>query len=738
MEAEYRVILERKYQTLLKNMQEYLPSVDERLLLDAYEFAITAHGSQTRKSGEPYVIHPIEVALIISQMNLDFDSIIAALLHDILEDTRFTFGDIKSRFGASVAHLVEGVTKLSKVNYTSKEEHQMENLRKMFLAMARDIRVILVKLADRLHNMRTIIYQSEPKRREVALETMEIYAPIAHRLGMQKIKWELEDLALQQLDPIGHAEILSELEETRWTHESFLEQIQETITQRLAEAEIENPSISSRIKHVYSIYRKLMGQRKAMFEIYDLYAVRIIVDTIGDCYNVMGLMHDLYKPLPGRIKDYIATPKPNMYQSLHTTVIGREGQPFEIQIRTWDMHRTAEYGIAAHWKYKQGVEGADKSEDRMAWVRSLLESQQDTDAEDFIRAIKVDMFADEVYVFTPGADVINLPAGAGPIDFAYAIHSAVGNRMSGAKVGGRIVSLDYALQNGDIVEILTSNNHGPSRDWLKLVKTSEARNKIKQWFKKERRDENVAQGRLELERELKRTGIPYANILQEDILSAVLKKMSMSCLDDLLAAIGYGGITINRAIGRFRDELVRQNRLQLTDKAAADKSIVDKISSAPKRPRKAISGVIVEDLDNCLIKFARCCAPVPGDNIVGYVTRGYGVSVHRAECFNVRESLSQDQGRRVEVSWAETIKDTYQTGLQIRCHDRDGLVIDAMGVLNNLKIKALGMSAKSVDSGMAILNLRMEVDGVTQLSDLMSGLRQIPGVIEIIRKDVDG
>ncbi|MDR1736856.1 MAG: bifunctional (p)ppGpp synthetase/guanosine-3',5'-bis(diphosphate) 3'-pyrophosphohydrolase [Oscillospiraceae bacterium] len=733
MEAEYRAILERRYQTLLGLARAYMPSLDERFLLEAFEFAVEAHSGQTRRSGEPFIIHPVEVAIIIAQMNMDIASIAAALLHDIIEDTKFTFADIKSRFGTTIAELVEAVSKLSRVNYPSLEEAQMENLRKMFLAMARDIRVIIIKIADRLHNMRTIAFQPERRRREISLETMEVYAPIAHRLGMQKIKWELEDVALGQLDPVGYGEIMHRLDEISAERGGFLEKTRNQIAQKLAEGGIKEPNIESRIKHVYSVYRKMMGQHKEITEIYDMYAFRVIVSDTSDCYNVLGLMHDLYRPIPGRFKDYISTPKPNMYRSLHTTVIGKEGQPFEIQIRTWEMHATAEYGIAAHWKYKQGIDRPDSSgaEEHLAWVRSLLESQQDTEAEDFIPAIKVDMFADEVFVFTPRGDVINLPAGAGPVDFAYSIHSAVGNRLSGAKVNGRIVSLDYRLESGDVVEVLTQNTHGPSRDWMKLVRTSEARSKIKQWFKKERREDNVVQGRAEFERELKRSGMTMAGVMQEDIFSLALKKMSFASADDLFAAIGYGGVSVRRVLGRLRDEIARQSRGKLTDEDLIEKTA----AAAPKKPRTAVSGVIVEDLDNCLVKFAHCCAPVPGDPIIGYVTRGYGVSVHRRDCPNVIESLAADSGRSVRVSWCDGIKETFQSSLTARCHDRPGLLVDVMNALSAFKIKIHSVGAKSVADGFAIVGLRLVVENLEQLTHIMNRILQISGVLEVLRKD---
>ncbi|MCL2030392.1 MAG: bifunctional (p)ppGpp synthetase/guanosine-3',5'-bis(diphosphate) 3'-pyrophosphohydrolase [Oscillospiraceae bacterium] len=737
MESDYRAILETRYQSLISALREYMPALDEKRLLDAFEFAAAAHSGQFRRSGEPYVIHPVEVALIIVGMNMDLDSVIAALLHDVLEDTRHTFADIRDRFGLPVAELVEGVTKLTRVHYASKEDEQMENLRKMFLAMARDIRVIVVKIADRLHNMRTIAYMTERRRKEISQETMEIYAPLAHRLGMQRIKWELEDVALLELDPFGYTEITREMETLQHTHIAFLSQIREQIEARLHKENIPGAHIESRVKHIYSLYRKMMGQNKKLPEIYDLYAVRIIVDDAPECYNVLGIMHDEYKSIPGRFKDYISTPKPNMYQSLHTTVIGKEGQPFEIQIRTWHMHRTAEFGIAAHWRYKQGLKDAVQpplsEETHLEWVRGLLESQQDTEAEEFIRGIKHEMFADEVFVLTPRGDVISLPAGAGPVDFAYAIHSEVGNKLSGAKVNGRIVPLDYKLESGEVTEILTSNAHGPSRDWIKLVKTSMARNKIKQWFKKERREENIQQGRAELERELKRAGIAMSAVMHEDILTPSLKKLSFGTPDDMLAAVGYGGVSVRRVLSRFREELTRQARLRATDE-----SVTEQVAAAAqaRKPKKAISGVIVDELDNCQIKFARCCAPVPGDHIEGYVTRGSGVSIHRSDCPNIHDALRKETGRRVSVSWADTIYDSYESGLAIHCSDRTGLVVDVMNALGGFKTKVSSLHARIVGDGDTLVTLRLEVTDLDQLTHIINRITQIPNVKDIQRKEV--
>lgn len=626
-------ILER-YQALEDKIKTYNPALDTQRLFSAFTYADNAHSGQLRKDGSPYITHPLAVAEIVAELELDTDSIIAALLHDCIEDTGSTHEEIAKLFGTVVADLVEGVTKLTRVQYTSKEEEQMENLRKMLMAMAKDIRVILIKICDRLHNMRTMEYQSPKKQKEKALETMEIYAPIAHRLGMQRIKWELEDTSLHYLDPVGYKEISDELAARSAAHEEFLATVQRRIQERL-DAEGIHCTIYGRVKHVYSIYRKMYTQNKTMDEIFDLYAFRVIVDDISECYNVLGVIHDLFNPVLGRFKDYIGTPKPNGYQSLHTTVIGRDGIPFEVQIRTWEMHHTAEYGIAAHWKYKQGMANAKLgTEAAFEWVRKLLESQQDVDAEEFVRTMRVDLFSDEVFVFTPRGDVINLPAGATPIDFAYNIHSAVGNHMTGAKINGRMVTFDTALKNGDIVEIITSKSaHGPSRDWMKICKSNEARNKIRQWFKKERREENIATGRASFESELKHVGLSLAAITAEDVLPFILKKVRFGTLDELYAAIGYGGMSAQKAVVRVKDEMSRLNR-QAEQQAAAEKAaqsdtIYPATSGTPVVPIKTgkrdQSGIVVEGIDNCLVKFAKCCTPCPG-------TRWWALSPGASAC----------------------------------------------------------------------------------------------------------
>ena len=739
-------ILEQ-YHELEEKVSTYTPDLDTKRLFDAFTFADSAHHGQLRKSGEPYIIHPIAVAMIVADLELDVDSVIAALLHDCIEDTAATHQEIAKRFGEPVAVLVEGVTKLTRVQWVSKEEEQMENLRKMLMAMAQDIRVILIKISDRLHNMRTMEYQSPKKQREKSLETMEVYAPLAHRLGMQKLKWELEDLALRYLDPIGYKEIEQQLLERSSTHEEFLASIQHRIQHRLAQEGI-HCTVYGRVKHIYSIYRKMYAQNKTLDEIFDLYAFRVIVDDIPECYNVLGCIHDMFKPVLGRFKDYIGTPKPNMYQSLHTTVIGREGIPFEVQIRTWEMHQTAEYGIAAHWKYKQGM--ANKklgSEADFEWVRKLLESQQNSDAEEFISTLKVDMFSDECFVFTPNGDVINLPAGATPIDFAYNIHSAVGNTMVGAKVNGRIVPYDTPLHNGDIVEVLTSKSaRGPSRDWLTLCKSNEARNKIRQWFKRERREENIATGRAAFEAELKRAKISLNDVTAEEALPHILRKVRANTLDDLYATIGYGGTTAVKAVARIKDELLRLGRLQAEKAAAAAKNISEDVKfpgmkslveEVPLRGsnKHSDSGIIVEGLGNCAVKFAKCCTPVPGDPIVGFITRGYGVSVHRADCPNaaMENRRPEEADRWVKVSWVEGKLPTYRTMLEISAKDRDELTLDLATALSAAKVKVTALNARTMSDGHASINVEVQVKDKGELAGVITKLNNIQGVYRVVR-----
>ena len=712
---------EEHYASMMQAITRYAPSADLEVIQRAYEYADEKHKNQLRKSGEPYIIHPLAVAEIVAEIGLDTDAITAALLHDCLEDTDASFEEISRMFGETVANLVEGVTKLTRVQYSTMEEQQMENLRKMFMAMSKDIRVILIKIADRLHNTRTLQYQTPAKQISKSMETMEVYAPLAHRLGMQKIKWELEDTSLQYLDPEGYQEIIDYLKKNEDSANSFMNAIQSKITNRLASVGIHG-SIYGRIKHTYSIYRKMRAQNKTIDELYDLYAFRVIVDNIADCYNVLGHIHDLFNPIPGRFKDYISTPKPNMYQSLHTTVIGSQGIPFEVQIRTWEMHQTAEYGVAAHWKYKQHA--GEGSEKEFEWVRRLLENQQDVEADDYIHSLKVDMFDDEVFVFTPKGKVISLPAGSTPIDFAYAIHSAVGNSMIGAKVNNRIASYDAPLHNGDIVEILTSKSaKGPSRDWLNICQSNQARIKIKQWFKREKRDENIVRGKTSFDAELRHIGVDPDLIQNDDVLPLVLKKVSFECLDDMYAAIGYGGLTAAKAVGRIRDDLTKANR-----------SLAPKPLMRQETPAVNASGVIVEDIGSCMIKFSRCCTPVPGDEIIGFITKGYGVSIHRKDCPNAKSAQDPAQkGRWVKVTWAEAPDALFSTSLEIEADDRDGLMLDVATILTSLRLRTSEMSARSVGGGTAIVCLRFGVHNLTELENVRTRLRGISGVHNVER-----
>ena len=709
------------YESMMQAITRYAPSTDLEVIQRAYEYADEKHKNQLRKSGEPYIIHPLAVAEIVAEIGLDTDAITAALLHDCLEDTDASFEEISRMFGETVANLVEGVTKLTRVQYSTMEEQQMENLRKMFMAMSKDIRVILIKIADRLHNTRTLQYQTPAKQISKSMETMEVYAPLAHRLGMQKIKWELEDTSLQYLDPEGYQEIIDYLKKNEDSANSFMNAIQSKITDRLASVGIHG-SIYGRIKHTYSIYRKMRAQNKTIDELYDLYAFRVIVDNIADCYNVLGHIHDLFNPIPGRFKDYISTPKPNMYQSLHTTVIGSQGIPFEVQIRTWEMHQTAEYGVAAHWKYKQHA--GEGSEKEFEWVRRLLENQQDVEADDYIHSLKVDRFDDEVFVFTPKGKVISLPAGSTPIDFAYAIHSAVGNSMIGAKVNNRIASYDAPLHNGDIVEILTSKSaKGPSRDWLNICQSNQARVKIKQWFKREKREENIVRGKASFEAELRHAGVDPDILQNAEILPVILKKVSFECLDDMYAAIGYGGLTAAKAVGRIRDDLTKATR-----------TLAPKPLARQGTPAVNSSGVIVEDIGSCMIKFSRCCTPVPGDEIIGFITKGYGVSVHRKDCPNARAALDPAQkGRWVKVTWAEAPDVMFSTSLEIEADDRDGLMLDVATILTSLRLRTSEMSARSVGGGTAIVCLRFGVHNLTELENVRTRLRGISGVHNVER-----
>ncbi len=716
------------YDSMVAAIARYTPNVDMDSVNRAVDYARKKHETQKRKDGSPYIIHPLAVAEIIAEIGLDTDSILAALLHDCIEDTDSNYDEIASKFGATVADLVEGVTKVTRVEYSTLEEQQMENLRKMFMAMSKDIRVILIKIADRLHNTRTMQYQTPEKQKTKSRETMDIYAPLAHRLGMQKIKWELEDTSLKYLDPDGYAELMEYLDAHHDQAEEFMQTIQDTIQQRLREANIHS-AINGRVKHVYSIYRKMKSQNKSIDELYDLYAFRVIVDTIPDCYNVLGHIHDLYNIVPGRFKDYISTPKPNMYQSLHTTVIGRQGIPFEVQIRTWDMHETAEYGIAAHWKYKDNVAGQG-DEKEFEWVRRLLENQQEVDAEDYIHSLKVDMFDDEVFVFTPKGKVISLPSGSTPIDFAYAIHSAIGNTMVGAKINNRIAPYDQKLKNGDICEVITSKSaRGPSRDWLKVCQSNQARIKIKQWFKKERRDENVMRGRSSFESELKHMNIQPALLMQdEELVSTLLKRSSFESMNELYAAIGYGGLSAVKAVNRIREELVRANR------AIREQPTHETAKETTPKDRHHDSGVIVDGLDSCMIKFSHCCTPVPGDDIVGFITKGFGVSIHRRDCPNVRSMADpQNAGRWVNVEWSGDCSKAFSTCLEVRTLDRNNMLLDIATVLSTSKVHVTEVNGRNLPDGKCMFTLTFDVENVKGLEAVQYRIRCISGVLDVRR-----
>ena len=719
------------YSLTFEELQDFIRQSGKNYTLElietAYSLAAAAHGEQKRRSGEPYIIHPLAVAKILVELGMDNESIAAALLHDVVEDTGVPLSDIEKQFGHEIALLVNGVTKLGRIPYTSKEEQQAENLRKMLLAMAQDIRVVIIKLADRLHNARTFQYLPDEKRRYKALETMEIYAPIADRLGIRRIKEELEDTSLRYLDPIAYEEIESQLT-AREERQKFLASIKQRIFDRV-KAEHPNAYIEGRVKSIYGIYRKVYMQGRAFDEVYDIYAVRIIVDSVIECYNILGIIHDMFRPIPNRFKDYISTPKQNMYQSLHTTVFDKEGIPFETQIRTWEMHYTAEYGIAAHWKYKVGIQGKDKLEERLAWVRQLLENQQEgEDAEEIVRSIKSDIAPEEVFVFTPKGDVISLPAGATVLDFAYAIHSAVGNRMVGARIDGKIVSIDTPVQTGMIVEIITSNSktQGPNRDWLNIVKTTEARNKIRSWFKKERREENIAEGIAMIEREFKRASISVTEEQREQLLLVEAKRQHMGSIEDLLAALGYGGLPFTRIFPHLREEYQRLYRPEPEEKPLTIK---------PKKERKDSSGVIVEGLEGCLVKFSKCCNPLPGDEIIGFVTRGYGVSIHKKDCINVAAALKDEnqKERWVKTEWASNIRESFQSSVEIVGNNRAGLLAELSVLLSNLRVPLHAFMAKELKDGRLNFHVTMTISDLQQLAYIISQIKRVPGVISVDR-----
>lgn len=726
----------QSYEELLELIHGTEREFDMEMIDKAYRLANGAHEGQMRLSGEPYIIHPLAVACILVELGMDSESVVGGLLHDVVEDTDYTLEDIRKMFNQQVANLIDGVTKLGKIPYSSREEQQAENIRKMLIAMSEDIRVIIIKLADRLHNMRTLEFKPPQKQRDTALESMEVYAPIAHRLGIRAVKEELEDLSLQYLDPIAYREIEDTLAMQSKDRIAFIERTKKEIKQRVSSM-IPNVYLEGRVKSINGIFRKMFIQGKDMEEIYDVYAVRVIVDTVTDCYNVLGLIHDMFRPIPNRFKDYISTPKPNMYQSLHTTVLSEDGIPFEVQIRTWEMHYTAEYGIAAHWKYKLGMTRSSSLDERLIWIRQMLENQKENeDATDIVRAIKSDLAPEEVFVFTPKGQVISLPTGSTVIDFAYAIHSAVGNRMVGAKVDKRIVPIDYKVKTGEIIEILTTKEvgHGPSRDWLKIVKTSEARNKIRQWFKKERREENIVEGRNELEREFRRNNIELTDELLQNLMDTVGKRKSCATLDDLYAAIGYGGIQLWKVMPRIREEYNKAKKAAAQEAAAQHAQHPQPAQPQPKA-KTAVGGVLVEGVDNCLIKFSKCCNPLPGDEIIGFITRGFGVSIHKRSCSNVPARIEDapEPERWVHAHWQGEVREQFQSTLEIIADDRSGLLADVTQQLFAMRLSLHSLNSRELKDGSAVIYATFTVNGLDHLKSVMDHLKGITGVRSVKR-----
>ncbi len=737
---------EQSIDDLVARIEAAKRNINTDLVRLAYQTAKQYHGVQTRLSGEPYIIHPLAVAYLLFDLGMDTETICAGLLHDVIEDTGCTEEELIKLFGQSTTNLVRGVTKLTRMPLHSKEEQQSENVRKMLFAMSEDIRVVIIKLADRLHNMRTMEYQSGQKQREKSLETMEVYAPIAHRLGIRRIKEELEDLALRYLDPVAYHEIENMLKSKTEEREAFIIDIQKRILERLAQNQIK-AHIAGRVKSIYGIYRKVYMGGKSFDEVFDIFAVRVIVDTDIDCYNVFGIIHDMFCPLPNRFKDYISTPKANGYRSLHTTVIGKEAIPFEVQIRTWEMHQTAEYGIAAHWKYKAGLQGRDKLDDTIAWVRRMIENQQESDgAEDIIKSIKTDLSADEVFAFTPKGDVKSLPKGSTVVDFAYAIHSEVGNHMIGAKINTRIVSLSTEIQTGQIVEIITTKaaGHGPNRDWLSIAKTSEARSKIRAWFKRERREENIETGRIEFERALQRSNIDVSSEKFDEYVKNVARRQHYDSMDDFYAAIGYGGLAISKFLPRIRDEYQKAQAEKQAQKAiqAGSEQLSDQLVEHQQsmqqndKQKKSTSSVIVEGIDNCELKFARCCNPVPGDDIIGFITRGHGVSVHKADCSNMVaiKDDEEQKGRFIQVHWAQNRNKTSFFGtLDIISENRTGLLADITILLSNNRVAIERMNTHNMKNGNANIIITISIQDISQLNNIMQQLRKIKGILSVDR-----
>ena len=721
---------------LVKKIKENCVNINMDMVNKAYNLAFEAHKEQKRDSGEPYIIHPIEVATILAELGMDTSTIVAGLLHDVIEDTEYTYDDIKKIFGEEVANLVSGVTKITKMEYKSKEEQQADNFRKMLLAMADDIRVIIIKLADRLHNMRTLKYRKKEKQKKTAMETLDIYAPLAHRLGISKIKWELEDLSFRYLHEEEYYDLVKQVAEKRTEREIYIKKIIEDMYNKLEEAGIDS-DIDGRPKHFFSIYKKMVTKNKSIEQIFDLTAIRVLVNTVKDCYEVLGIVHTIYKPIPGRFKDYIAMPKPNMYQSLHTTVIGPQGKTFEIQIRTFEMHRTAEYGIAAHWKYKEGDNNGETKEknfeSKLVWLRDMLEFQKETaDAQEFIEGFKIDLFTDEIFLFTPKGVVIDLPNGATPIDFAYRIHTDIGNKCVGAKVNGKIVPLDYKLKTGEIVEVLTSNNaKGPNMDWLNIAKSNQAKSKIRSWFKKAKKEENISKGKELFEKELKKQGVHFADIAKGETYEKFVKRNNINGMDDLYALIGLGAISASSFIWKLKDE--NQSKDEKVIEENTNKIIEDNISKAQRNKIDQTVGITVKGVDNLMIRFAKCCNPVPGDDIMGYITKGRGISVHRADCGNLKNLIMEDGDKVVDVSWGTSNGRAYIAEIQVKAEDRSGLLTDIMGIISELNLQLNALNAKSAKGSMAYVNIKVKIDTVELLKDLMKKIRHLKGIIDVYR-----
>jgi len=721
-------------QDVITEIKKHNRKADTKLVLKAYEYAKDKHGDQVRMSGEPYIIHPVQVAYILTGLGLDESTICAALLHDVLEDTDVTPKDIIHEFSQEIYDMVDGVTKLGKLNYTSKEEQQVENYRKMFLAMGKDIRVILIKLADRLHNMRTLKYLTRDRQIANARETMDLYAPLANRLGMYSLKWELEDLSFKYLYPEDFREIVEGIDKKREERLEFINMIMDEIRVHLKQQRIE-AEITGRAKHLYSIYRKMKRDNKTLDQIYDLFALRIIVNSVKDCYAALGVVHDLYNPMPGRFKDYISVPKPNMYQSLHTTLIGPKGTPFEVQIRTWDMHRIAEFGIAAHWAYKEANKtkksNVTVTEDKLAWLRETLEWQKDMqDPQEFLNTLKTELFEDEVYVFTPKGEIKVLPRGATPIDFAYNIHAEIGHHMTGCKINSKMMPIVTKLKSGDIVEIVTSDQaKGPSRDWLKFVKSSSAKTKIQQWYKKNEREANIEKGKDLIEREIKRVGMNYDQIFKMEFVQVALDRYKYNSLEDMYASVGFGAMTASKIIARILEEYRKEHKEENVEKT------IEELSTGKPEIKSHTShaGVIVEGIDNCLVKLSRCCNPVPGDEIVGYITRGRGVSVHRKDCKNVTDLVSEE-ARMIDVYWADEKAVSYQVEIEIFANDRNGLLADIISTINSTKSKLIAIQARANKEKICVTEATIEIENVEALNNVIKAIRKVDSVYEVKRK----